>query len=93
MERLKKAATGRHVRGTERPAGSFVKVSDQPLPDAFVANIKSVGGESVICGTLQELLENITTLIRQNGWTHIFCPDERINALIKSHIPPHSLEV
>ena len=93
MERLKKAATGRHVRGTERPAGSFVKVSDQPLPDAFVANIKSVGGESVIFGTLQELLENITTLISQNGWAHIFCPDERISALIKSHIPPHSLEV
>jgi L-lactate dehydrogenase complex protein LldG len=93
LERLKKAATGRHVPGTERPAGSFVKVSDQPLPEAFVAHLQNVSGEATICATHQELLENIGTLISQNGWNHIFCPDDGISALIKSHIPTHSLEV
>jgi L-lactate dehydrogenase complex protein LldG len=93
LERLRKASAGRHVPGPERPAGSLVKVSDLPLPEAFVANLQNVSGEAAICATNQELLENISTLISQNGWNHIFCPDARISTLIKSHIPPHLFEV
>jgi L-lactate dehydrogenase complex protein LldG len=93
LERLKKAATGRHVPINERPAGSFVKVSRQPPAEAFAENLKNVSGEATICATHQHLFENISTLINQNGWNHIYCPDERISALIKSHISPHSLAV
>jgi L-lactate dehydrogenase complex protein LldG len=93
LERLKKASTGRHVPITERPAGSFVKVSDQPLSETFVVNLKNVSGEAYICATHQELQGNISGLISQNGWNNIFCPDDRISALIKSHILPESLEV
>jgi L-lactate dehydrogenase complex protein LldG len=84
LERLRNGVADKtgSVLVPEKTDSFFVEES-LPLAEKFKRNLEEVNGKCFLPVSKAELCDEISGLITSNGWSNLFCPEDRIRRLLK----------
>jgi L-lactate dehydrogenase complex protein LldG len=84
LERLKKAAEGRKVPDFRQESPKLYAEIKGSLVDAFRENAEKVNAEVTLFRQPAELISFLKSMILENDWKEIVCPEKKIRDLLKT---------
>jgi L-lactate dehydrogenase complex protein LldG len=62
---------------------------EDSLDVVFAQELTKVSGNFIFCESIEKFTKNLKSLIDDKGWKHIYCPDKKIQVLLKQARIPY----
>lgn len=84
LKKVREALIEKTVKGINVDFDSDIyQKSDEPLEIAFAQQLTKLNGKFIYCENEKELAENISSLIQENNWDHVFCFEKKAGDVLK----------
>jgi L-lactate dehydrogenase complex protein LldG len=84
LQKINKAISARSEIEIIEPEFPFFRSFEGSLSDSFKKMLEDIGGEVIIVKNEQELVEQISALVSENGWKEIVCAEDRIRTILSA---------
>jgi L-lactate dehydrogenase complex protein LldG len=86
LKKVRKALIEKSVKGSNVDFDSDIyQKAEEPLEIIFAQQLIKLNGKFSYCENEKELAENISSLIQENKWEHIFCFEKEAKEILKTH--------
>ena len=84
LKKVRKALIQKSVSGTNINFDSDIyRKAEEPLEIIFAQQLTKLNGKFIYCENEKELAENISLLIEENKWDHVFCFERNAKEILK----------
>ena len=91
LKKIRKALIEKSVNGTNVDFDSDIyQKSEDPLEITFAQQLTKLNGKFIYCEDERELSENLSSLINENKWEHVFCFENKVKDIVKKSGIPFS---
>lgn len=91
LKKVRKALIEKTIKGSNVDFDSDIyQRSDDPLEITFAQQLTKLNGKFIYCEDEKELAENLSCLITENKWDHVFCFEKKAKELLKKAGIPFS---
>lgn len=85
LKKIRKALIQKSDNGTNVDFDTDIYQKNQdPLEITFAQQLTKLNGKFIYCEDEKELAENLTSLIEDNKWEHVFCFEKKAKAILKN---------
>ena len=86
LKKVRKALIQKSVNSVNVDFDSDIfQKPEEPLEIIFAQQLTKLNGKFIYCQDEKELAENISSLIEENKWDHIFCFEKNAKEFLKKH--------
>jgi L-lactate dehydrogenase complex protein LldG len=82
LQKINRAISARSETEIIQPDFPFFRSFEGSLSDSFKKMLEDIGGQVIIVKNEDELAEQISALVSENGWKEIVCAEDRIRAIL-----------